>query len=575
MRIKLSNFSGIAPGVSPRLINEKFGQTAENIDFESGVLVPIDGDSNVSGVTLQNSLRRSIYKYLDTYWLEWADDFVKAVKGPLANDTFNRLYWTGNDTVGYPMMGTQTSMITGSSGYPAAGYRLGVPAPESAPSVSKTGTADPDQIPNSVSYVYTLVTVYGEEGPPSAPSTSIDLTDTETVTVTMPALDVPSGNYNFGTGALKRIYRSNTGSATTEFQYVGEVAISATSFEDTTPAAELGEVIPSYYWVGPPDDNTSLYPDGPMQGLINVANGIMAGFAGKQLCLSEPYLPHAWPTSYRKVLENTIVALGATNNGIVCLTDGRPVFVTGTDPSAMTTIQLDFAQACINKHSVVDMGEYILYAGPDGLCSVSGASGEVVTRGLISRDQWNSDFHPDIIKAFNYKGTYVAIWDTGSAQGGWVLDPRNAESALSTITADAVRGCWVNPKDGHAYVIVGNKIKDYREGGSAKTLTWKSKEFILPMPISFGWVAVLAEQYPIDVSVYADGTKIADYTLSGNAGNHTLNVTTPGGVSNTTLKEPIMRLPFVLANKWEVEVSSSKTVNEVILAQSMQEIRDV
>ena len=188
-------------------------------------------------------------------------------------------------------------------------------------------------------------------------------------------------------------------------------------------------MLPSGTWIGPPDDDTSLYPDGPLVGLIAVANGVFAGFTGKRLCLSEPFLPHAWPIDYRITLEEDIVAIGSVTNGIVALTDGAPYFVTGVDPSAMTASKLDIAQACVNDKSVVDMGEYLLYAGPDGLVAVSGGEGEVVTNGLISAKQWNDDFNPTTYRAFRYENTYVAFWNGG----GFVYDPRAGEAALSTL----------------------------------------------------------------------------------------------------------------------------------------------
>ena len=49
-------FSGIAPGVAPRLLAEQFGQTAQNIDFESGRLVPTKQDTDT--YTLQSGNRR-------------------------------------------------------------------------------------------------------------------------------------------------------------------------------------------------------------------------------------------------------------------------------------------------------------------------------------------------------------------------------------------------------------------------------------------------------------------------------------------------------------------------------------
>ena len=566
---KLERFSGIAPGVSPRLLADQFGQVSENIDFESGRLVPTK--ANADAYTLQNSARRSIYYYRDTNWLEWSEDGVDVVPGPIANDTNERLYFTGDD---YPRVGTVTSMISGSSGYPVNTYRLGVPAPSAAPGVSKSGSATATETPETRSYVFTIVTDLGEEGPPSAASATIDVTSSETVTVAMPTSSNPSGNYLLSS-AKKRIYRSNTGSNFTDFQFVAEVNLATTSYADTIASSALGEVLPSGTWIGPPDDDSSTYPDGPMLGLTAVGNGVMAGFSGKRFCLSEPYLPHAWPINYRITLEEDIVDIASTGNGVVALTNGTPYFITGTDPAALTPIRVDLAQACVNKKSVVDMGEYVLYAAPDGLVAVSGPSGEVVSRGLISVEQWNSDFHPTLIRAFRHEGTYVAFYNNSGTLGGWVYDPRSSESSFSTLTVAAeVRGGYEDPKNGQLYVIVGNKIQTYRAiAGANSTLRFKTKKFLTPKPTSMAWVSVHADAYPVVVKVYADGTLIAHYTLSLSGSTYTQATSTPSGISNATLQEPVMRLPATVGQEWEVEVSGATVINEICLAQSMDEIR--
>jgi hypothetical protein len=395
------------------------------------------------------------------------------------------------------------------------------------------------------------------------------LDDTQTTTLSLPTSDQPSGNYNFGSGSLKRVYRSNTGSTNTQFQFAGEVPFTATTFNDIQDADTLGEVLPSATWIGPPDDNASLYPDGPLKGLISLAQGTMAGFTGKRFCLSEPFLPHAWPIGYRITTEEDIVAIASTANGVAALTDGQPYFITGTEPSSMTAVRIDLAQACVNINSVVDMGDYVLYAGPDGLCGVESASGSVVTKGLISVKQWNADFHPSTIRAFRHEGTYVAFHSTG----GWVYDPRADESALSTLTISAeVRGGYMNPKDGELYIIVGNKIKKYRGGNASKTATFKSKKYVTPAPVSMGWVSVHANEYPATVKVYGDGTLLAHYTLTKSGATYTQATTVPSGISNVTLAEPIMRMPAVVAQEWEVQVEGTD-INEFCLAQAMDEIR--
>lgn len=575
---KRDRFAGIAPGVAPRLLADQFGQIAENVDLESGRLLAVKENSTEASLT--NSNRRSIYKYeygsSQSEWLQW-DDEVDVAPGPIPGDTKDRLYWTGElysqSTGNYPRIGWSDTIVSGSAPYPYSGYRLGVPAPSNTPTVSISGTPDATLTPNDVSYVYTYVTTDGREGPPSDPSTVVEMTDGQTATVTMNNETFDS-SHNFGADpqgvvAKKRLYRSNTGSTNTQFQFVAEVTFSTQTHADTKHGSQLGEILPSDTWIGPPDDDTTLYPDGPMKGLIPLANGAMAGFTGKRFCVSEPFLPHAWPIGYRLTTEDNIIAIASTSGGVVALTDGRPYFITGTDPTAMSAIRIDLAQACVNEHSLVDMGDYVLYAGPDGLCAVEGMQGQVATKGLISVQQWNSDFNPTTYRAFKHEGTYVAF----HATGGWVYDPRGGEASLSTITLSSeVRGGFTNPKDGELYVIVGNSIEKYRGGSSSKTLKFKSKKFVATAPVSMGWVSVDADTYPVTVKVFGDGNLIAHYQLSKSANSFTQSVSTPSNTSPATIFEPIMRMPAVKAKVWEIQVEGSD-INDFCLAQNIVEIK--
>ena len=75
--------------------------------------------------------------------LQWNDENISVVKGPVPNDSFDRLYWTGeggafgNDA--YPRVGTNASMIA-SEPFPTSSFRLGVPAPTGPTSVAKGDT---------------------------------------------------------------------------------------------------------------------------------------------------------------------------------------------------------------------------------------------------------------------------------------------------------------------------------------------------------------------------------------------------------------------------------------------------
>ena len=598
MYFKLSSFSGVAPAVDNRRLGEQFGQISENINFESGALAPTN--TNGSDTELSTETRQSMYFYEadisggGAKLLQWNDPNVSVVKGPVPNDAFDRLYWTGEGgTSGAPRIGTNTSMISGSV-FPAASFRLGIPAPTGSTSVSKSGTPDSTQTPFDVSYVYTFVSAIGEEGPPSAASTPIVLTDTEQVVVSLPTSAHPASpdqNYNLGTNAKKRIYRSNTGSTNTQFQFVGEVAFAATSFTDTKDGDELGEVLPSDGWIPPPNGisgDVNASPSGALQGLTALSNGILAGFTGNRLCLTEPFLPHAWPISYRITIEDTIVGIASSSQGVIVLTEGFPFVVTGVDPSSMSATKIDLAQACINKNSIVDMGEFVLYAAPDGLVAVAGNQGRIASQGLISPSQWASDFKSSTIKAFRYENKYVAFYEDGGAFKGWVYDPTAPEAAFSTLTqSNEVVGGYYEDKSGKLYIIkdfasgTNRKYCEYEAGTDKNSLTFKSKVFLTPYPVSFNWISVDAESYPVassgvtpvTVKVFGDGTLIAHYVLTKSGNVFTQVTTVPGSISNATLQEPVMRLPASVAKEWEVQVSGTQTINEVCIAQSIEEVK--
>jgi len=586
---KLDRFGGMAPAISPRLLAEQFGQLVKNAKLDTGNLRGRPPHPPTSAGSVASSARRSIYLYYKqdgtSVWLQWDQTDISVAKGPIPGDTTNRLYWTGQN---YPRIGWQSTIISGAAtGYPANSYRLGVPAPHTFATVTVNGLPDDTLTPNDVSYVFTYVTVDGREGPPSAPSGIVSMDDSQTATLSIPALNVGS-NHNLGNGAVIRIYRSNSGSTSAAFQFVNERPISTTSYTDTKNADELGEVIPSAGWIGPPDDDSSLYPDGPLKGLIPLAQGVMAGFTGKRFCLSEAFLPHAWPIAYRITTEDDIVAIASTSGGVTALTDGQPYFISGTDPSAMTATRIDLAQACLNEHSVVDMGQYVIYAGADGLCAVEGGQGKLLTDGLIKPAQWRDatgDYRPKDYKAFRHEGMYVAF----HSQGGFVYDPRSDETALILIdnsnnsNGGAVVGGYTDPKDNQLYTLCDTRIQEFEAVGdgevAAQTLdaTFKSKIFKTDKPISMGWMSIDANQYgfPATVKVWADGTLIFHAVVSKTAdSDFSLNFTVPA-ISTASVKgnkQPVFRLPAVVGQEWEIEVQSAD-LNSVCIAQTLEEIQ--
>ena len=586
---RLENFAGIAPAKSARLLQGGLGQKAENMTFSSGRITPLKDDNVHLG--LVSGAIKSIHFYQRVgqpdVLFEFTDENVQVLESPIASDTYERAYWTGED---YPRMGEYSGMVSGNTGYPNVSFRLGVPAPSAAPGVAydaTSGTASEDEEVQDFSYVYTFVTGFGEEGPPSDPSSIITWTSPQVIEVSMPSTAHPSSSgHNLGTGARKRVYRANAGSQAAYFQLVADVPFATTSITDNAPSSSLAEVLPSEGWIGPPDDDTALYPDGPMEGLIAVGNGVFCGFAGQRLCFSEPYLPHAWPIQYRITIEDEIVGISATNNGVIVMTKGFPYFVTGTDPAAMTAIQVDVAQSCVNRNSIVDMGEYVLYAGPDGLVSVANTTGQVISREFISATQWNEDFYPTTLKAFLYEGLYVAFWTDDSTaphtHGGWIFDPRRPETAFSTFTMGAdVHGGFHHKSTGKLYYIDDGFLREFQGDSNERGYllgvngaTYKSRIFV-SQPTSMGALKIVSQGHPVHFKVWADGECIADQTMVYDSltGQYAiLTSTTPSGATGTLGASPIARLPANHGTEWEVEVNSAHEIDEVVLASTVAEL---
>ena len=582
--LKLISFGGIAPQISPRLIGENIAQTAEDVLLDSGRLVPLR--NNTDSYTLSTTGQNSIFKYETggtDYWLEWADEGVDVVLGPIAGDNTDRVYWTG-EAASFARMANATLVTSGSGSYPRASYRLGIPIPEATATTSVSGTDDGTQTKYSTSYVYTFVSAYGEEGPPSAASTVFDKVDGQTVTISNMSTSAGSGAGRSNTNIThKRLYRSNTGSNTTAFQFVKEITLATASTTDALNNSALGEVIPSTYWIGPPNEVSGDYPDGPMKGLTAMPNGIFAGFTGKRLCFSEPYLPHAWPVAYRTTIEETIVGIEMAGQGLIVATEGTPYLIAGTDPQSMSVVRIEASQACLSKTSMVDMGPYVLYAGADGLVAVAGTDVDVVTEGILSPEQWRADYYPGSLRGFLWEGRYVGLYTSGSNYGGFIFDPRGQqENTLTTLTQTGttdVTGGFTDPDDNELYVIVetgsGPRVQKFQGATSNKTLTWKSREYVPPRPCGMSFVKVDAEAYPVTVKCYGDGSVIYNATISTSGSAYSATGSSPTSFDATSIPEPVLRLAGGTYKTFAVEVQGATVVNEVCIAESVDELRGI
>lgn len=124
---KINVFKGIRPRIPESLLAEHEATVALNCDFAYGEL------RNTKAGFALNSMANSpssIYTDDGLTFYTWTTD-VDAVRSPLANDTFNRLYYTDGSTMKVAIR-TNTSV---SGGPPGSSYTVGVPKPTVAPTL--------------------------------------------------------------------------------------------------------------------------------------------------------------------------------------------------------------------------------------------------------------------------------------------------------------------------------------------------------------------------------------------------------------------------------------------------------
>lgn len=336
----------------------------------------------------------------------------------------------------------------------------------------------------------------------------------------------------------RRIYRSTAGT----FLFVAEIDIAETTYVDAKSAEDLGEELPSLTWDMPPDD---------MIGLINLPNGIMAGFKGRDVLFCDPYRPHAWPAQYQQSLDYPVVGLGRMDTTLAVLTTGCPYLIQGSHPDSMTVVKSDLEQSCASKRSIVSTNGAVLYASPDGLVMLSSNGSKVVTEQYFTRAQWQATFKPDSIHAYQHDLKYIGFYDNGTTQGSFVYDL--SSGALITTSIYATAGYNDLQVDKLFVAFADGTVKPWFEG-AARSFVWRSKKFTFPKPISMACAQLEAEAYPATVKFYVDG--VLAYT-------HSVQDRSP------------FRLAAVLGRDWEVQIEGDTEVFGFAMAQSMMELSDV
>ena len=475
-------FGGLAPKIDDKRLADGLATLATNVDFDEARLSPLNDiafEADLSSTTTQ-----SLYKY-NNDWLV-SGNLRSYVGSMLPNDTDDKLYFS--DYPSYPKM--QSGLAT---------YRLGLPKPVSITSAINTVGGADETLQETWIYEVAYVDAFGFEGPSSDPTTPLIIGDGGSVDITLPG--APTGNYNMGSGAVVRIYRSNAGTSASAFQYVTELPVATLTYTDSLPSAELQEVNSTYNNYPAPDENSDF---GALRGLIELPGGILAGFTNNTVHLSKAYQPHAWPYDFAS--QHKILGIKAVQGGVFVATDERPYMLIGSSPENMNIEPLLSDQACLSEESIVDMGGFAIYASPDGLCSIQAGQVTVLTKELVDPESWNAQFNPTQIKAFNYEGKYVAF--TGNGQG-FSFDLSEGKNALTLHSGKQILAAHRVADEDKLYVIykdtdISNELLGRWNEGTALALTWQTKVKQQRKPVAFSFLKIYGDKGRVTITVVGD-----------------------------------------------------------------------
>lgn len=592
--VKIDSFGGMIPAQDKRLLPANSSSLTVNSWLSTGALEGIR--EPVVAHTLANEFAQKAYRIpkefsdkdriVDSYWLEFDSADVDVINSPTINDSFERFYWAGPGLV--PQYNTKARIIANT-----ASFLLGVPGPAAAPSVTQpiTGAG----IQETRAYVYTWVTAYGEEGPPSLPTLLLGWTGNPwNIAMVAPgAGDLANRNL-----AFVRIYRTITGSGgSTTFYLLAEQDITDLTYVDTSASVTLtgNEVLQSTFWSGPPSDLT---------GMISMPNGIVAGFRKNEVWFCEPYRPHAWPTQYTVAVEYPVVGLGVIGQSLIVCTTGSPYAISGTNPAAMAISRISSNEPCTCRGSIVSTAMGVVYASPNGIVVAVPGAAQVVTKPIITKDYWGdpqTNVYLNSLRAAVLDGAYycwgsvlsgcfdAGAFDTAAflqedltgAYTGAVIDTSNPRISYIRMLADAPTfNCFTDQWTGEVFLIRDGQVLwvDVTNTRPHGPYLWRSKVIQTPNKRNLAAMRVEFETYlgspelnpapntaPVQtlapdqyglVRVYADGVLrfTREIRVSGEA----------------------MRLPSGFkALDWEIEIEGNVKVTSVEVATSMRELRSV
>lgn len=503
MKLSMTTFSGAAPKIGKTLLPDSFAQDANEVKLSSGELKPFYADQHIVDVP-EDTIK--FYKYYipnspieqNHVWLCFNKD-VNVIKGPIFNDSNNRIILSGLDDELRITDSTLLTLVSSSNGYyqpitvsTKDTYILGIPRISNVTMALANSVTNKENV-ESRSYVVSLVREWADGkldvGGLSDPAYyikdnvtyyTIDVATGEAVTISN--IVVPTSYYtDYGIRKIY-IYRSTVSSdGTATYGYVGDIvvdpAVTTYTFTDSRSAEDVEESAVSSEWDAPLKNLT---------GLTSLNNGVLAAYSGSDIYFSYPYQTHAWPYTYRVSVDYDIVGLGSFGNTLVVCTKGCPALVLVSDPASATLRAINEPFPCSNKNTIVSFASGVVFSSTGGLVWVNSTSPKYITAGLLDKDSWK-EYDPSNLMCAGYSGKYVGVSLNPVKYHGIIVDIENINNGITSFYR-SLSGIWSDPEsnalyflilrsDGKKSIVLFDTPVDFGDQ-YYRTYNWKSKIFV-------------------------------------------------------------------------------------------------
>lgn len=459
----LSSFGGIIPRLAEHMLALNQATIAHDVNLRNGVLESWREPCEFAVVPAGSKT----YHLHGCCVLAW--DCHRVSVAELTPD-WGRIYITGRDC------NNGLEAISIDSCCNVSYIKVGVPAPVSPPSA--TGGEECSRTSHARSYVYTYVTQWGEESPPSPPSNVIRVNDGSVVNV-LGIIQPPEG---YGVQYIN-LYRTASGfrvpdgkvqQQKTDYLLVATFPVGTTSYADGQKNITLGPVLETQYDRPPPAE---------LHGVVSISDQVrLAGYKKNRIFFSEQFQPHNWPAKYDLTLDYNIVHMGVLDQRLFVTTDSIPYIIDvsscdATKCTPVTAFDLPLPDiGCHYAHGAIMTHHGMMYASPFGIILIQpNGQWHILTARWFGEKEWLK-LRPDTIRMAYWEGYLFFATDMATfllnINGKPYGDMEGAE--LCTLTDKPVDMLTTNT--GKLTFLQDNKIWVWDGGTKRRPYVWKSRQ---------------------------------------------------------------------------------------------------